>query len=296
MARTPVRRSWSGWSARPKASQGNNEQFYRLTLNYMKLFAPVIACLWFGLTAYAGKTATPPPQPDIALQDFKLTGEIREGRVEFTLTAVAQVNNAKGGSLPILNGGVALTDVGPNPKWSFQVQSNGYVAVFERSGKYPLEIRFAASVKKQGDWSAVQFGVSPATLPRITLHGLAEDTQFDFPGAAKPERQGEEFVSFLPSDGNVRLAWKEKRPEAEGKLFYSAEMLCQISLSPGLMRQVALMDFKVMQGELRTAEIELRGVGEVTRVQGDHVLSWQVEPETNGKRLLKVQLNEAQKD
>jgi hypothetical protein len=31
-------------------------------------------------------------------------------------------------------------------------------------------------------------------------------------------------------------------------------------------------------------------------VQGDHVLSWQVEPEADGKRLLKVQLNEAQKD
>ena len=262
----------------------------------MKQLTLIVACLFFGITARAGQADSAPAQPDITLQDFKLTGEFRDGRADFTLTAVARVENAKGGSLPILDGAVALTDVGPNPKWSFQVQSNGYVAVFEKAGKYPLEIKFAASVKKQGDWSSVQFGVTPATLPKITLRGLAEDTQFDFPSAAKPERTGEEFVSFLPSDGKVRLAWKEKRPEAEGKLFYSAEMLSQISLSPGLMRQIALVDFKVMQGELRAAVIELRGEGEVTRVQGEHVLSWQVEPEVEGKRLLKVQLNEAQKD
>lgn len=259
----------------------------------MKKLALIVAACLFGL---AGQSSPTPPQPDITLQDFKLAGVVRDGRAEFTLTAVAKVENARGGSLPMLDGAAALTGVGPNPKWSFQVQSNGYVAVFERSGKYPLEIRFAAAVKKQGDWSSVQFGVAPATLAMLTLQGLAEDTQFDFPGAAKPERKGAEFVSFLPSDGKVRLAWKEQRPEAEGKLFYSAEMLSQISVSPGLMRQIALVDFKVMQGELRAAVIELRGEGEVTRVQGEHVLSWQVEPEVDGKRLLKVQLNEAQKD
>src|SRR5712675_3572957 len=86
------------------------------------------------------------------------------------------------------------------------------------------------------------------------------------------------FVTYLPSDGAVKLSWKEARPEAEGKLFYAAEMLSQITVSPGLMRQVALLDFKVMQGELSKVTLQLRGAGEVTRVQGDQVLAWNVEP------------------
>ena len=95
----------------------------------------------------------------------------------------------------------------------------------------------------------------------------------------------------------MKLSWKEARPEAEGKLFYAAEMLSQISVSPGLMRQVALLDFKVMQGELNRVALLLRGAGEVTRVQGDQVLAWNVEPVPNSAdRRLVVQFNQPQKD
>ena len=131
----------------------------------------------------------------------------------------------------------------------------------------------------------------------IVLQGLAADTQFEFAGAARPERTGSDFTSYLPADGTVKLSWKEARPEAEGKLFYAAEMLSQISVSPGLMRQVALLDFKVMQGELSRVTLLLRGAGEVTRVQGDQVLAWNVSPApARTDRRLIVQFNQPQKD
>src|SRR6266699_1628507 len=105
------------------------------------------------------------------------------------------------------------------------------------------------------------------------------------------------FVTYLPSDGAVKLSWKEARTEAEGKLFYAAEMLSQVTVSPGLMRQLALLDFKVMQGELSRVSLLLRGAGEVTRVSGGQVLAWNVEPAPESNyRVLVVQLNQAQKD
>ncbi len=235
--------------------------------------------------------------PPVVLEGFKLAGEFRQGLADFTLTAVARVENAKGASLDLLSGAVALTSVGENPRWRFQVDSNRFVAVFDRSGKYPLEIKFSALVRKAGPWNSVDFRLAPALLQKIVLRGLAEDTQFDFAGAARPERQGEDFISFLPSDGSVKLAWKEKQAEGEGKLFYAAEMLSQINVSPGLMRQVLLMDFKVMQGEIQSVPFLFKGAGEVTRVAGDAVLAWKLEPgASNGDRRLVVQLNQPQKD
>ena len=103
-------------------------------------------------------------------------------------------------------------------------------------------------------------------------------TQFQFDGAARPERVGKDYASFLPPDAAVKLSWKTAAPEAEGKLFYAAEMLAQISVGPGLMQQAALLDGKVMQGELDRVTLVLRGEGEVTRVQGDSVLSWNITP------------------
>ena len=62
------------------------------------------------------------------------------------------------------------------------------------------------------------------------------------------------------------------------------------------MRQVALLDCKVMQGELDRVTLLLRGAGEVTRVQGEQVLAWKVEPGANaGERRLVVQFNQPQK-
>src|SRR6185436_2945568 len=61
--------------------------------------------------------------------------------------------------------------------------------------------------------------------------------------------------------------------------------------------QVALLDCKVMQGELDRVTLLLRGDGEVTRVQGEQVLSWRVEPGANkAERKLVVQFNQPQKN
>jgi hypothetical protein len=152
-------------------------------------------------------------------------------------------------------------------------------------------------VRQNGGWNAVDFRVAPSALQPIILQGLAADTQFQFAGAARPERMGNDFASFLPPDGTVKLSWKTAAPEAEGKLFYATEMLAQISVGPGLMRQSALLDCKVMQGELDRVTLLLRGAGEVTRVQGEQVLAWKVEPGANaGERRLVVQFNQPQKN
>src|SRR5438270_834952 len=83
------------------------------------------------------------------------------------------------------------------------------------------------------------------------------------------ERTGNDFVSYLPVDGAVKFSWKRARPEAEGKLFYAAEMISQITVSPGLMRQSALVNGRLMQGQMDRVALVLHGGGEVTRVLGE---------------------------
>ena len=245
----------------------------------------------------AARSATNPPAAAITLDNFKLVGDLSGDQAVFTLTGTARVESLKGGSLDLLSGAVALTDAPTHPQWRIRVQQNHFVAVFDHGGKFAIKIKFSAAVRRNEPWKAVDFCVAPSVLQPIVLQGLGADTQFEFAGAARPERTGSDFTSYLPSDGTVKLSWKEARPEAEGKLFYAAEMLSQISVSPGLMRQVALLDCKVMQGELNRVTLLLRGAGEVTRVQGDHVLAWKVEPGPNSAdRRLVVQFNQPQND
>jgi hypothetical protein len=260
----------------------------------LTMISALVLCL-----SFSAKATEPPsnPPPSVTLENFKLAGNLSGDRATFTLTAMAKVETSKGGTLELISGNVALTEVGEHPKWKLRAEQGRYVAVFERSGKFPLTLKFNAAVRQGGGWNSISFRVAPSALQPLLLAGLGADTQFEFAGAARPERTGSDFHSFLPSDGSVKLSWKEARAEVEGKLFYAAEMLSQISISPGLMRQLALIDGKVMQGELHRVVLLVRGQGNVTAVQGANVLAWSVEPGASAaERRLVVQFNQPQKD
>src|SRR5262245_5828647 len=202
------------------------------------------------LMAAAAAYAAAPVGNNITLENFRLVGDLSGEQAAFVLTATADVENSKGGTLELLSGTVALTDVNSHKQWHVRAEQNRFLVEFDHGGKFPIQVKFNAALRERDNWKSVEFHVAPSTLEPIVLKGLEAETQFEFAGAARPERKGTEFVSFLPADGAVKLSWKQARAEAEGKLFYSAEMLAQISVSPGLMRQVALLNFKVMQGEL----------------------------------------------
>jgi hypothetical protein len=169
--------------------------------------------------------------------------------------------------------------------------------VFDKPGEFMVRVKFDARVRQSNGWNHIDFNVAPAALKPLALQGLAADTQFQFAGAARMERQGADFISHLPADGAVALSWKQAKPESEGKLFFSAEALAQVTVSPGLMRQTTLLEGRVMQGEMTRLVLLLRGIGEVTRVAGEPVLSWSVEPVPGATdRRLVVQFNQPQKE
>ena len=240
------------------------------------------------------------PDPEarrVGLRDFGLTGQLSDETASFTLTAIARVKHPSGGSVELLSGRVALTASSPGAEWRLRYDQGRYWAVFDRAGEFPLNLQFNANVQRTNGWNQIDFTVAPGTLQPVRLQRLKADTQLRMMGAARPERVGEEFTSFLPADGRMNLNWQESRPAAEGALFFAAEALSQITISPGVMRQTAWFDFKVMQGELSQVTLRLRGEGEVVRVQGPQVLSWIVEPVADSpERRLTVRLNQGQKD
>ena len=269
----------------------------------IKIAASLFCALAF-LAVSCSTMTTPTPMKGASpaaatLSDFRLVGDLGGEVAAFTLTGNVRVENAAGGSLELLAGPVALTSLDTRQKWQMSVDQNRFVAKFDRSGTFPIEIHFNAAVTQSNGWSAVNFRVATSAVQPVVLQGLAADTEFQFASAARPERTGTNFTSYLPVDGAVQFAWKQSRPEAEGKLFYAAEMTSQISVSPGLMRQADLFNGKIMQGEMSRLVLQLHGDGEVTRVQGDAVLSWNVETATNASstdRRLVVQFNQPQKD
>jgi hypothetical protein len=269
-----------------------------MKIKYTALF---ICLLGFLVSSCSTITAPGPPRVTssggVTLTDFKLTGDLTGGVAAFTLTANAVVGDKNGGSLPLLSGPVALTGLDARRKWNMIFYKDHFIAAFDRAGTFPIEVHFNAAVAQSNDWSAVSFGVAPGVVQPVVLQGLAADTEFQFANAARPRRTGTYFTSYLPVDGSFNFAWRTARPEQEGKLFYTADMISQISVGSGLMRQAALLDGKIMQGEMNRLVLRLHGAGDVTSVQGDGVLSWtNSAADANGDREVVVQFNQPQRD
>src|ERR1041385_708592 len=71
-------------------------------------------------------TAATGPSDTITLNDFKLVGDLAGEQAAFTLTATAQVGNSKGGTLELLSGTVALTDVNSHKQWHVRAEQNRF--------------------------------------------------------------------------------------------------------------------------------------------------------------------------
>lgn len=238
-----------------------------------------------------------PEAGQVVVANFRLEGEVGDGAAAFELTGVARVKDGRGGRLELLAGDVALAEAVERSGWRVRAVGDRYVAEFPEAGEYPLRVRFHAGVRGSNEWKRISFRVAAGALSPVLIRGLGEDTRLELAGASRPERLGDGFGSFLPASGVFEATWRQGREETEGRLFFSAEAVTQVAVSPGLLRQTTLMEMRVMQGEMTRATLLLRGGGEVTRVQGAQVLSWSVEPGDGvGERRVEVRFNQPQRE
>src|SRR6476646_6777857 len=110
----PPRRSQIDNSPRTIVKVGMFRDLQNLILRYGRLqICATPLLLLFGLATITETAAAPEKTvAPITLRNFKLTGDLAGGRATFTLTAIAHVENSKGGSLDLLTGPVALTELG----------------------------------------------------------------------------------------------------------------------------------------------------------------------------------------
>lgn len=253
---------------------------------------------WFRVTgAWTLKIAAKEADPDLRIvqfKDFDLTGTIEEGGVSFVLKGTAHARHPEGGVLRLLAGTVGVTDMTAREHMKLEYEGQVYRLRFATNGLYPVEIRFDARVTPSTSWNKVTFEPAGAPLRKVTLKGIEQGTVLSVGGSAGiVQRVKDDRVFFMPSTGAIDFNWQEAKPIVEAKLFYSVTGHGEITVSPGLIRQVTVLDYKVMQGRFRSLDLDLDGEGEVTGVRGSHVVSWRV-IEKDGARRLNVTLNQDQ--
>ena len=213
--------------------------------------------------------------------------------ISFRLTGMAR-SAGMGAAVELLGGGAALADGVSGDGWHVALRKSGdlwnYDLVAERDGEFPVDVSFEVPVVRKGDWRILGFDLPAGVVVPVMIDGLAGDVDFDKNLAVVPQFHEKQWRGFLPASGSGAMAWRVADKVADGTLFFSSTETTDVRVGSGLLRQMTVVDLRVLQGKLAELNLTLNGPGEVLSVSGDSVLGWNVK-ETAGKRSLEVKLS-----
>ncbi len=228
----------------------------------------------------------------LELMNTSLTGRLAAdgGSVAFRLTGTARAA-AVGSATELFSGGAALSGNVSGDGWHVSLRGeSGYDLVAERGGDLPVVIDFDVPVTRKGDWRTLDFKLPAGVVVPVRIEGLGKGVSFDRSLAVVPEQSGDASQGFLPANGTAQMAWRRADAMADGALFFSSTESSDIRIGSGLMRQLTVIDLRVLQGKLGALSLALEGPGEVLAVTGEPVLGWSV-VEEGGRRRLEVKLS-----
>ncbi|MCA9263810.1 MAG: hypothetical protein KDA60_08160, partial [Planctomycetales bacterium] len=228
----------------------------------------------------------------IELTNTTLTGILHANgkSVQFQLGGTAHVTEANS-ELTVLTGNAAISHVPASDNYRIHlVTDNGkpvYKLVFPNTGIFPVELEFVATLRSpDANWQELDFTIAASAVVPLTLSGLDGDIEFQRDQQfVVPVRNDDAWLGFLPATGHAQLQWKAARKTGEGKLFFTSTGLIEAQVGAGLLRQDHQIDYKVLQGELTSLAIQMRGPGEILDVQGQHIVAWKVMGEGDDRQL-----------
>ena len=231
----------------------------------------------------------------LELLDAALVGRVATDgdSVAFDLTGVAHAA-AEGAAVELLQG-VALVSGVAGDGWHVVLrkvkESYVYDLVAERAGDLPVAIAFEVPVTRKGDWRAINFSLPAGVVVPLRMEGMPKGVEFNRSTSVVPEHAGEQWRGFLPASGAAAAAWRVAGAVKDGALFFSSTETTDVRVGSGLLRQLTVVDLRVLQGKLADLAFTLSGPGEVLSVAGETVLGWSVK-EDKGVRRLEVKLNQ----
>ncbi len=264
------------------------------------------SALALALTATLGMAMPlPAAEPPAGISDVSLVGEIEGENIVFTLRFTTEPRS-RDTVLPLVDGDTAYLD-SVLPAGAEVVRDGDRFLLrlprarrLFRARAQPVEFRFAARPVADGEWRHTSFAIPVSPIRRISVFCDRDDLDVRFPGALDVERvagdgtDGGEartrVTGWLGVAERFVVRWKPDVRKLDAELAAVCEAHTVATAGVGALRMNTVFVYRVIQGALTEVSFALPDI-HVTRVLGDHIQDWRIDPEQ--KRLV-VTLNRPQ--
>ena len=181
-------------------------------------------------------------------------------------------------------------------------RGSSYVLVASKKGTYQVHVKYAVLLAQDSQFEGVRFGMPQATFSTLTLFVPRKDVELRDQDRLYVDREpdgardGVKLTARLGAAQGVDLQWKV-RPADPVKIepVVYGEVHTLVTLEEQLARLMAVVDYRIAQGEVKQLVLDLPTTLNLLQVRGSAIEDWKV-VEAGATKRLTVTLSRPLKD
>ncbi len=160
--------------------------------------------------------------------------------------------------------------------------ADGYEAILPAKGSYPVALTVLGKITRDAGRSALALRLPRTAASQFEL--VIPETGLDFtltPASAfttTEENGATRLTAFFGSTQEVNISWRKRAAETTLPALVFAETALETTVSPGALRTVAAMDFRLLRAPVGTFEILVPAGQQVLGVEGSDLRDWTLAP------------------
>ena len=257
--------------------------------------------LWNKLNLPADLKKNHPPV-DGVLASARYTGRIEGDAAIFDALLQFDVLKEGWSKIPLGKADLNIAEVKPGPGSPASAvapllhpMADGYEAIFPTKGSYPVALTLLGKVTRDAGRATLALRLPRTAASQFEL--TIPETGLDFtitPASAyttKEENGVTRLAAFFGATQEASISWRKRAAETTLPALVFAESTLETTVSPGALRTVAAIDFRLLRAPVGAFEILVPAGQQVLGVEGTGLRDWNLAPAApDGRQRIVVNL------
>lgn len=264
------------------------------------------------LVKVSGPTNPPPyAATNIIVHEVRYRGRVTDDEARFQVTMDLETESTNELSLPLFSGDVAVMVTGLPVGLRLASSAGHYRLLVSAPGRHAFGCELVARITKAEPWNQISFTGPPAAIAYVNAEADAPDVQMQLlsglqsegePGASNappvsrgpssggPNRKTPATLSgVLGADRVLSLRWQGRATEVARKSLVTVDTLSAAMVSPSVIRYQTQFRCEILQAPLPRLAIGVPASQTLTKVQGEQIRDWRLQPAADGQMRLEVE-------
>ncbi len=238
-----------------------------------------------------------PPPVDGVLASAHYAGAITGDAAVFDAQLQLEALKEGWSKIPLGAADLDIAEVKPqgSPAAVLHLAADGYEAILPAKGSYPITLTVLGKVTRDAGRSTLTLRLPRTAASQFELKIPETGLEFTLTPAcaytSKEENGATQLAAFFGSSQEVTLSWHQRAAETALPALVFAESALNTTVSPGALRTVADIDFRLLRAPVGAFEILVPAGQQVLGVEGNGLRDWNLAPAApDGRQRIAVNL------